>query len=115
MDDINKTDKANEQLVNWSKWLITINVFADTGCILGLKTAGAAVERTGVFFFFAILSFSLSIICATLFVYLIARQGLTDGGKDTTKYIWLAKFQWVLFTAGLVFVSVWIGFLSKVF
>jgi hypothetical protein len=114
MDTANK-EKANELLINWSKWLITINMFAATGCIVGLKTAGEAIQNVGVYFFAAILSFGLSIMCATLFVFLIARQALGAIEKDTLSFIWLAKLQWVLFTLGLIFVLVWIGFLSKIF
>jgi hypothetical protein len=115
MDTVDKKDKANELLTNWSKWLITINMFAVTGCIVGLKTAGEATEKVGVYFFAAILSFGLSIVFATLFVFLLARQNMHDSEKDITAFIWLAKLQWILFTLGLFFVLMWIGFLSKVF
>lgn len=115
MSQIKNAEKSKELLTNWSKWLITINMFAATGCIVGLKTAGEATEKVGVFFFVAILSFGLSIVCATLFVFLLARQNLGINDNDTLKFIWLAKLQWILFTLGLVFVLIWIGFLSKVF
>jgi hypothetical protein len=115
MDAADKKEKVSELLTNWSKWLITINMFAATGCIVGLKTAGEATEKTGMFFFAAIFSFGLSIVCSTLFVFLLAKQGLDNDDKDTSKFIWLAKLQWILFTLGLVFVLIWIGFLSKIF
>jgi hypothetical protein len=115
MDAADKKEKANELLTNWSKWLISINMFAATGCIVGLKTAGDATEKVGVFFFAAILSFGLSVVSATLFVFLLAKQNMSSTEKDTTVFIWLAKLQWILFTLGLVFVLMWIGFLSKVF
>jgi hypothetical protein len=115
MDDKNNTDKVGELLTNWSKWLITINMFAATGCVVGLKTAGDAAEKTGKFFFAAIGLFGFSIICATLFVFLLAQQNLYNNNNTVTKFIWLAKLQWLLFIAGLVFVLLWIGFLSKVF
>lgn len=116
MEAADKKEKANELLTNWSKWLITINMFAATGCIVGLKTAGEATEKVGVYFFFAILSFGLSIVSSTLFVFLVARQSLSGGNEeDTSKFIWLAKLQWVLFALGLIFVMIWIGFLSRVF
>ncbi len=89
-------------------------MFAATGCIVGLKTAGEATEKTGVFFFAAICSFTISIVCATLFVFILVRQGLCNNEKGATQYIWLATLQWILFTLGLGFVLVWIGFLSKV-
>lgn len=66
MDAANKKEKANELLTNWSKWLISVNMFAATGCLVGLKTAGEATGKVGVVFFDAILSFGLSIVCATL-------------------------------------------------
>jgi hypothetical protein len=103
---------ANELLANWSKWLITINVFAATGCVVALKDAGAAAEKTGAFFFGAILSFGCSVICSTLFVFLMARQGLKQN-TTTKQFLWLAKLQWVLFTAGILFVLIWIAMLSK--
>jgi hypothetical protein len=115
MEDKTSTDKTSELLTNWSKWLITINVFAATGCVVGLKTAGDATVKTGKFFFAAIGSFALSIVCATLFVYLLAQQNLYNSNNTFTKFIWLAKLQWVLFTLGLFFILVWIGSLSKVF
>jgi hypothetical protein len=115
MDDKSNTDKAGELLTNWSKWLITINMFAATGCVVALKTAGDSTEKTGKFFFAAIGLFGFSIICATLFVFLLAQQNLYNNNNTVTKFIWLAKLQWLLFIAGLVFVLLWIGFLSKVF
>jgi hypothetical protein len=115
MDDKNNTDKTNELLTNWSKWLITINMFAATGCIVGLKTAGEGTAKTGKFFFAAIGSFSFSIVCATLFVFLLAQHNLYNSNNTITKFIWLAKLQWILFILGLIFVLIWIGFLSKVF
>lgn len=115
MDAASKNKDRNELLINWSKWLISINVFAATGCIVGLKTAGQATEKVGLYFFVAIVSFSLSIVCATLFVFLLAGQTVSNVEKDTPSFIWLAKIQWILFTLGLTFVLIWIGFLSKVF
>lgn len=102
----------NELLINWSKWLITINLFSATGCILGLKTAGDAKEATGVLFFLAVLFFLLSTICSTLFVFLLSRPVIQE--NDRQNYTWLATVQWILFTLGLVFVIGWIAFLSGV-
>jgi hypothetical protein len=116
MDMESKTDKVNESLANWSKWLIGVNLFSAVGCVVALKTADYISAKVGLFFFIAILSFGLSIVCSTLFVFLIAKQGLKSGdGNKTVKIIWLAKLQWILFALGLVFVLVWIGWLSKVF
>jgi Na+/H+-dicarboxylate symporter len=50
MDTVSKNEKTNELLANWSKWLITINVFAATGCIVGLKTAGEATQKVAYIF-----------------------------------------------------------------
>ena len=107
-----KKQKAIELLINWSKWLISINFVAATGCIVALKNAGAAVDKVGVFFFLAILSFSLSVLCATRFVFLMAQLGLKETSTPK-KYLWLAKLQWVLFALGLIAVLVWIAFMSK--
>lgn len=108
-----KKQKAVELLINWSKWLISINFLAATGCIVALKTAvGPVVDKTGVFFFLAILSFSLSVMCATRFVFLLSQLGLQESA-NSQKHMWLAKLQWTLFTLGIVFVLIWIGFMSK--
>ena len=115
MDIISRNKNKNELLINWSKWLISINGLAATGCIIGLKTAGLATEKVGLYFFVAILSFSLSMICATLFVFLLSKQTVSNVEKASSPFIFLAKIQWVLFTVGLVFVLIWIGFLAKVF
>jgi hypothetical protein len=115
MEAPGKKDKNNELIISWSKWLITINLFATTGCIVGLKTAGEATEKVGMYFFAAILSFCLSVTASTLFVFLLAKQNINGTEKDVTAFVWLAKLQWILFTIGLAFVLIWIGFLSKVF
>ena len=114
MQTENNRVKANELLINWSKWLISINFLAATGCIIALKTA-ETTSKTGVFFFFAIIFFSFSVLCSTLFVFLLASQGLEANDTDTPQLLWLAKLQWILFTCGLFFVLLWIGILSKVF
>lgn len=114
METVNKKEKANELLTNWSKWLITINLFSAFGCVVALKTTDYIPDKVGLFFFGAILSFALSIICSTLFVFLIAKTGLKNDDGKTAGFIWLAKLQWILFTIGLLFVLVWIAVLSKV-
>jgi hypothetical protein len=115
MDGSDKKQKGNELLINWSKWLITINVFADTGCIIGLKTSGEAIVETGILFFCAISSFTVSIIIATLFVFLLAKKSLYIEDANAIELMWMAKLQWVLFILGLIFLLLWIGFLSKAF
>jgi hypothetical protein len=107
-------EKTKQLLTSWSKWLISIDSLAATGCITGLKTAGEAVSKTGFLFFAAIFSFSLSIIFATLFVFTMAMHSPEPGGAKFTK-LWLAKLQFALFVMGLLFVLMWIGFLSKIF
>jgi hypothetical protein len=115
MEEENNNSRAGELLTNWSKWLISINVFAATGCIVGLKTAGEAVVKTGVYFFMAILFFGLSVVCATLFVFLMAKKAFDKNETSPPKYMWLANLQWFFFMLGLMFVLIWIGFLSKIF
>jgi hypothetical protein len=111
---IPKNEKAGELLSNWSKWLISINFFATLGCVVALKSADNAASNVGVFFFSAILSFSLSIVCSTLFVLLIAVQVLRNNPAETKLFLWLAYLQWFLFIAGAIFVLLWIGVLSGV-
>jgi hypothetical protein len=111
---ISKNEKAGELLTNWSKWLISINFFATLGCVVALKSADKAASTVGIFFFSAILSFSLSIVCSTLLVLLIAMQGLRSNPAETKLLLWLAYLQWLLFIAGTVFVLLWIAVLSGV-
>lgn len=101
-------------LTDWSKWLITINFLSATGCIVALKSADDVKPRIGAFFFAAIVCFCLSVICSTLFVFLLARARLKQGANPR-RYTWLTMMQWIFFTTGLAFVLTWIGFLSKVF
>lgn len=115
MDITSRNKTKNELLINWSKWLISINGLAATGCIVGLKTAGQATEKVGLYFFVAIFSFGLSMICATLFVFLLSAQSITSAEKATSPFNFLAWIQLTLFIIGLIFVLIWIGFLSKVF
>ena len=113
-----ETEKNKQQsmqsLTDWSKWLITINFLSATGCIIALETSNPS-GKVGVFFFAAILSFSLSVICSTLFILMLAIQDLPRSGFDSRQFTWLAMLQWVLFTIGLLCVLIWIGFLTKVF
>jgi len=109
-----RTDNKTELLANWSKWFITLNFLSGTGCIIALKTAGESASKTGAIFFIAILFFGLSVISAVLFVFLLANQAVeTQTGE--LKHLWLAKLQFIFFVAALIFVMIWIGFLSKVF
>jgi hypothetical protein len=110
----NDDNKTNELLINWSKWLISINLFAAMGCIMALKTAGDAVTKTGIFFFAAIFCFCISLLFSTLFVFLLSGQALKNQPRNSFKIIWLAKLQWLLFSLGVLFVLVWISVLSKV-
>ena len=115
MDTGGSKNQSIQSLIDWSKWLMAINFLSGAGCIVVLKTACESTGKVGIFFFFAILSFSLSIICCTLFVFLHASQDLKKPGPDNDQFTWLAMLQWILFALGLMFVLVWVGFLSKVF
>jgi hypothetical protein len=109
-----ENDQAHqsELLINWSKWLISINLFSATGCVIGLKTAPQLGGITGTLFFFAILCFVLSLLCSSLFVFLLsAREGHVT---VTRKYTWLAHIQLGLFALGSLFVLSWIAVLSRV-
>jgi hypothetical protein len=110
----NKKQIANELLVNWSKWLISINFFAATGCVVALKTADKVTGSSGTFFFCAIISFCLSVVCSTFFVLLIAVKEVKHNAVETKQFLWLAYLQWFLFIAGTVFVLLWIAVLSGV-
>lgn len=99
-------------LINWSKWLITINLFSATGCVIGLKTAEQPGGITGVLFFLAILCFAVSLLCSSFFVFLLSACG--EQAPVIRKYTWLAQLQLGLFALGLLFVLGWIAILSRV-
>ena len=114
MDAEKDNNGSTESLTEWSKWLITINFLSATGCIIALKSSNAT-GKVAVFFFVAILSFTLSVICSTLFILILAIKDLPKQRVDYRQYTWLAMLQWILFTLGLLCVLIWIGFLTKVF
>ncbi|MEO5999099.1 MAG: hypothetical protein ABIN89_20155 [Chitinophagaceae bacterium] len=106
--------QSMQSLTDWSKWLISINFLSATGCIIALETSSPP-SNVGIFFFAAILLFSLSVICSTLFTLMLAIQDLPKSELDSRQFTWLAMLQWILFTLGLLCVLIWIGFLTKVF
>jgi hypothetical protein len=111
----NNVQKTADQLINWSKWLITLSFSAGVGCVLGLKTASdTALQKTGTIFFLAVLSFCLSIVCSAIFVLLLSdiKQHHVKNGR--IKFRWLASLQMALFSTGLLFVLLWIARLGKV-
>jgi hypothetical protein len=62
-----------QMLVNWSKWLITLNFSAATGCVLVLKISNeTTVQKVGPYLFMAVFFFILSVVVSTLFVLMMA-------------------------------------------
>jgi hypothetical protein len=64
--------KAISSLSEWSKWMISLNFAAATGCVLVLR--GGAAEPVRPMLLFAIIFFSLSVLCSSLFVFLLSIQ-----------------------------------------
>jgi len=112
------TDKTpsrinNQLLIDWSKWLISINFLSGTGCVIALKTAPAVSPMVGAFFFGALLSFALSVLVSTLFVFLLAKRGDAEQTAPLP-FLGMAVIQWCLFAIGLICVLMWIGRLAKI-
>lgn len=111
----NNFQRTADLLINWSKWLITLSFTSGVGCILAMKTSEApALQRTGAVFFTAILFFCLSILCSSLFVFLLSKEKNVVGKQENIKGLWLAKLQLVLFAIAILFVLIWIAIFSKV-
>lgn len=118
MDNLTEKNKlkAIDQLSNWSKWLISINFFASTGCVIILKGMDEkAIHKVGPYLFTAILLFALSVLCATIFTFCMVNESSLVSSTSKIRFLWLAKLQWALFALGLAFLLVWVGFLSKIF
>ena len=105
----NEWEKKSHLLIDWSKWLIGINLFAATGCVIGLKTAVQPGGITGVLFFLAVACFMASACCAALLVFLLSAS------LHRQKWNWLALIQLSLFVMGVLFVLAWVAVLSQVF
>jgi hypothetical protein len=91
--------KAILSLSDWSKWLISVHFAAATGCVLVLK--GAPTERVKPMLLFAIIFFSLSLLCASLFVFLLSSQVEKVAETKRIKYKQLGTIQLALFGVGL--------------
>ena len=105
--------KAILSLSDWSKWLISVNFAAATGCVLVLK--GETAERVRPMLLFAIIFFSLSVLCSTLFVFLLSIQVEKIAETKEIKYKQLGKIQLMLFGTGLLCFLAWVTVLSGVF
>ncbi len=105
--------KAISSLSDWSKWMISLNFAAATGCVLVLR--GGAAEPVRPMLLFAIIFFSLSVLCSSLFVFLLSIQVETISEADEVKYKLLGKVQLILFGAGLLCLLAWVVKLSGVF
>ena len=105
--------KAISSLSDWSKWMISLNFAAATGCVLVLR--GGAAERVRPMLLFAIIFFSLSVLCSSLFVFLLSTQVEKIAETKEIKYKQLGKIQLILFGAGLLCLLAWVVKLSGVF
>ncbi len=71
----NNFQSRTDRLINWSKWVITLSFTSGLGCIIAMKTgADAALQKTGILFFYAILFFCASMVCAVLFVFVQSNE-----------------------------------------
>jgi len=115
MEDTNFQRKV-DLLINWSKWLITLSFTSGIGCVLAMKTSeAAALKRTGPVFFVAILLFCLSMLCSSLFVFMLSKAGKIESDLQSIKGLWLAKLQLLLFAGAILFVLIWLAILAKLF
>jgi hypothetical protein len=105
--------KAISSLSDWSKWMISLNFAAATGCVLVLR--GGVAEPVRPMLLFAIIFFSLSVLCSSLFVFLLSIQVETISETDEVEYKLLGKVQLILFGAGLLCLLAWVVKLSGVF
>jgi uncharacterized membrane protein YjjP (DUF1212 family) len=105
--------KTIQSLSDWSKWLISVNFAAATGCVLVLR--GDPAERVRPMLLFAIIFFSLSVLCSSLFVFLLSSQVEKIAETKKVKYKQLGAIQLILFSAGLICLLAWVTILSRVF
>ncbi|HEY5704238.1 MAG TPA: hypothetical protein VIS96_01545 [Terrimicrobiaceae bacterium] len=118
MDDEENTPKDNlletiQQLSDWSKWLMSLDVVAATGCVLVLK--GDTAEAVRPMLLLAIILFSLSTLCSSLFVFLLSSQIEKIAEVREIKFKRFGIAQLVLFAAGLLCLLAWVAMLSRVF
>lgn len=120
MDEVHQ-QRAIEALRDWSKWLIGLNFGTATGCIIVLQ--GGMKGPGKLFLIAAIISFALSVLCATFLGRLLAaavehlplldesgniisisdyklRRGLSVGS--------IARLQFALFFLGIVHLIAWV-------
>jgi len=102
-----------QSLSDWSKWLISVNFAAATGCVLVLREGAAEPVRPMLLF--AIIFFSLSVLCSTLFVFLLSSQVEKIAEIKEIKYKQLGAIQLILFGGGLICLLAWVTILSRVF
>jgi hypothetical protein len=102
-----------QSLSDWSKWLISVNFAAATGCVFVLREGAAEPVRPMLLF--AIIFFSLSVLCSTLFVFLLSSQVEKIAEIKEIKYKQLGAIQLILFGAGLICLLAWVTILSRVF
>jgi tellurite resistance protein TehA-like permease len=105
--------KAIASLSDWSKWLIGVNFGAATGCVLVLR--GGAAEAVRPMLLLAIIFFALSVLCSSLFVFLLSVQVEKIGETNEVKYKPIGIIQLLLFGAGVVSLLAWVVKLSGVF
>ncbi|MFA6084339.1 hypothetical protein [Mucilaginibacter sp.] len=92
-------------LTEWSKWLITINFAAATGCtIVFQKAVENGAEKLIGPLQLAILFFAISIVIAVVLIFLISIGYL----KTLNKSFWIAVAQLACFLLALVFFGIWI-------
>ena len=105
--------KAIGSLSDWSKWLIGVNFGAATGCVLVLR--GGAAEAVRPMLLVAIVCFALSVLCSSLFVFLLSVQVEKISETNEVKYKPIGIIQLLLFGAGVISLLAWVVKLSGVF
>ncbi len=108
--EYNRHLKETELLTGWSKWLITLNFSAVTGCTVVLKL-GVAKDLVSPLIW-AIIFFGGCVLCSAIYVLLLALNVNYYDKSDTSltgsKKIQIVPFiQLGLFIAGTIAFVIW--------
>ena len=97
-----------KELISWSKWVITINFSAATGCIIVFKSLDAAKLATiGQFLFGAIVFFALTVFTSIIFNLILAME--VNGSFEVKKaHKVLAGIQIFFFSLALIYLCLWV-------
>lgn len=98
-----------KELIQWSKWMISVNFLAGSGCVAVLrdiKSQGTA--NVSVWLLIAIALFACCILCSVTFNLILSME---VGAEFTLKkkHKFLAGLQLALFTLALISLFSWVN------